>query len=155
MGAKCEKRKVYSGIFQVTFFAFRTPFFTFCISQHFTPGSTFAQKLKGFRGLFLRGINKAWNSPEMRKVHSEYFVFCSVFRKKTFAKYARIAKYEKCTAGLRCSTSANKLIELEYYYIWYLNVSVSWSKNINIISHNFSYISGYKRIWKNTFFILK
>ncbi len=62
--AKCEKRKVYSGVFRVTFFAF-------CISQHFTPGSAFVQKVKGFRGLFFRGINKIRNSHEIRKVYSQ------------------------------------------------------------------------------------
>ncbi len=33
MGAKCEKQKVYSEVFCVTFFAFRAPFFTFRISR--------------------------------------------------------------------------------------------------------------------------
>ncbi len=76
---KCEKRKVYSGVFSVTFFAFRAPFFAFCISKHFAPG--LAWKLKGLCGLFFRGFNKTQNLHEMRKVYSECFVFCGVFHK--------------------------------------------------------------------------
>ncbi len=92
MSVKCEKRKVYSGVFCITFFAFR-------ISQHFTPGSAFARKLKGLRGLFFRSINKTRNSHEMRKyiVSVSYFV---VYYAKTFAKYPQNAKYEKCIASL-------------------------------------------------------
>ncbi len=56
--AKCEKRKVYSRVFHITFFAF-------CISQYFVPRSAFAQKLKGFCGLFLCGIDKTRNSHEI------------------------------------------------------------------------------------------
>ncbi len=55
---ECEKQKVYSWVFHMTFFAFRAPFFAFCISQHFAPGLAFARTLKGFRGSFFRGINK-------------------------------------------------------------------------------------------------
>ncbi len=43
MGAKCEKRKVYSGVFRATVFAVRAPFFALGISQHFMRGTkTFA-----------------------------------------------------------------------------------------------------------------
>ncbi len=79
MGVKYEKQKLYSGVCRVTFFVFRAPFYTFCILQHFAPGSAFVWKLKGFRGLFFCGINKTRNSPEMRKVYSECFIFCGVF----------------------------------------------------------------------------
>ncbi len=36
-------------------------------------------KLKGFHGLFFRGINETQNLSEMRKVYSECFAFCGVF----------------------------------------------------------------------------
>ncbi len=44
-------------------------------SQHLRENS------EGFYGLFFRGINKTWNSHEIRKVYSECFVFRGVFRK--------------------------------------------------------------------------
>ncbi len=65
------------------FFRILRPFFAFRISQHFAPGSAFTQKVKGFRGLFFRGINKTRNSYETRKVYCECFVFRGVFRKNT------------------------------------------------------------------------
>ncbi len=68
---KCEKWKVYRRVFCVTFFVFCTPFFAFCILQHFAPGSAIARKVKGFHGLFFCGINKTWNSHEIRKVFSQ------------------------------------------------------------------------------------
>ncbi len=49
--------------------------------SHFAPGSVFAQKLKGFRSLFFRGINKTQNSAEMQKGYSECFAFLGAFRK--------------------------------------------------------------------------
>ncbi len=52
----------------------------FRISQHFVPGSAFARRLKGFRGLFFCGINKKRNSPEMRNAYNECFAFYGVFR---------------------------------------------------------------------------
>ncbi len=63
------------------FFAFCAVSFTFCISQHFAPGSAFARKVKWFRDLFFCGINKARNLHEIWKVYSECFVFPGVFRK--------------------------------------------------------------------------
>ncbi len=63
---------MYSGVFRTSLFAFR-------ISQHFAPGPAFMRKVKGFCGLFFCGINKTLNSPEMRKVYSEYFIFYGVF----------------------------------------------------------------------------
>ncbi len=53
---KCKKQKVCSGVFYVTFLRSAPRFFHF--SQHFAPGLTFVRKVKGFRGLFFRGINK-------------------------------------------------------------------------------------------------
>ncbi len=88
MGAACEKWKVYSGVFHVLFFAFH-------ISQHFAPGPAFMGKLKGFCGLFFRGINKTRNLHEIRKVYSECFTFCGVSRTHSWN-----VKYEKCIAGL-------------------------------------------------------
>ncbi len=41
MNAKCEKQKVYSGVFCATFFLFCNLFFAFRMSQHLT-GSAFA-----------------------------------------------------------------------------------------------------------------
>ncbi len=60
------------------FFRISRPFFHF---SHFAPGSAFARKLKGFRGLFFRSVNKTQNLPKMRKVYSECFAFCGVSRK--------------------------------------------------------------------------
>ncbi len=88
MAAKCEKRKVYSGVFCVIFFTFCAPFFV-----HFASGSAFTRKFKGFCGLFFRGINKTQNSHKMGEyiVSVSHFVVC-------FAK--TLAKCEKCIAGL-------------------------------------------------------
>ncbi len=72
---------MYSEVFRATFFHILRPFFRF--SQHFVPGSAFARKLKGFRDLFLSGINKTRNLHEIRKVYRECFVFGGVFRKNT------------------------------------------------------------------------
>ncbi len=80
MIAKCVKQKVYSEVFCITFFVFRTPFFTFHILRHFVAGLALARKVKVLRGLFFRGISKAQNSHETRKVYSECFVFHGVFR---------------------------------------------------------------------------
>ncbi len=96
MGTTCEKWKVYSGEFHATFFAFP-------ISQHFAPGSAFAQKLKGFRGLFFRSINKTRNLPEMRKVYSECFA-------KTFAKYKIQKGYSQPNKVFEHFLVANELI---------------------------------------------
>ncbi len=38
------------------------------------------RKVKEFRGLFFRGINKTRNSREIRKVYSKCFIFRGVFR---------------------------------------------------------------------------
>ncbi len=77
MIAKCEKQKVFSGVFRVTFFVFRASFFT----SHFTTRSAFTQKVNEFCGLFFRGINKTRNLYDIRKVYSEYFIFRGAFRK--------------------------------------------------------------------------
>ncbi len=89
MGVKCEKWKVYGGVFRATFLHF-APLFSL-----FVPGSAFVRKLRRFHGLFFHSIKEAWNSHEMRRVHSECFVFCGVFREK----HSWNAKYEKCIAG--------------------------------------------------------
>ncbi len=95
--AKGEKQKVYSGVLCVTFFAFRIPFFTFHISQHFAPGSAIAQKVVGFCG-----INKTQKSCEIQKMYSECFVFRVMFR-ENIRKI--LVKYKKGIAGLRRLTS--------------------------------------------------
>ncbi len=78
-------RKVYSEMFCATFSPFRTPFFSFGILQHFTPGLAFMHKVKGFCGLFFRGINKTrnWIKYEKCIVSVLYFVVCFA---KIFAK---------------------------------------------------------------------
>ncbi len=60
---------MYNGIFRATFFVFCAPFFALHILHQ---GRAFAQKLKGFHGLFFRGINKT------QKVY-EGFVLRGVF----------------------------------------------------------------------------
>ncbi len=76
----CEMRKTKSVQRGIShhFFHVSHPF---CHFSHFTPRLAFARKLKGFRGLLFRSINKTRNSPEMRKVYSECFAFRGVFRK--------------------------------------------------------------------------
>ncbi len=49
------------------------------LSSHFAPGSAFARKVKGFCGLFFRGINKTQKLHGIRKVYSECFIFHGVF----------------------------------------------------------------------------
>ncbi len=70
---------------------------------HFGPGSAFTRKVKGFCGLFVRGINKTRNSHEMQKVYGKGFVFWCYFS-KTFAQYPQNANYEKCIAAHRENT---------------------------------------------------
>ncbi len=62
--AKCEKQKMYSVVFRVTFFTSCALFFTFHFLQHFAPGSAFARKVKDFAVYFLGALIKtkfAWN----------------------------------------------------------------------------------------------
>ncbi len=75
-----KKERCIAGYF-VSLYSLFTPLFS-----HFVPGSAFTRKVKGFRGSFFHGINKTWNSYEMRKVYSECFVFCGVFFAKILAK---------------------------------------------------------------------
>ncbi len=70
-----KMKSVWRGISCHFFFAFYASFFAFRISQHFVPGSAFAQKVKGFRSLFFCDINKIRSSHEIRKAYSERFVF--------------------------------------------------------------------------------
>ncbi len=95
--AKCEKQKVYSEVFCVTFFAFCASFFAFGISQL---GQHSCKNSKGFRGLLLRGINKTRNSHEMRKVLVSVSYSMACFA-KTFVKYSQNTKYKECIAGLQ------------------------------------------------------
>ncbi len=74
-----KNEKCITGYFAPLFSRFAALFLAFCISQHFAPGSAFMQKVKGFFGLFFRGINKTRNLHEMRKVYGECFVFHGVF----------------------------------------------------------------------------
>ncbi len=70
-----KNKKCIAGYIASLFSRFVLPFFTFRTLQHFTPGSAFAQNIKGFCGLLFCGINKTRNSHEIRKVYSECFVF--------------------------------------------------------------------------------
>ncbi len=100
MGTKCKKQKVYSKVFCATFFAFHIPFFAFCISQHFAPGSAFTWKVKGFHGLLFAALIKLETHMKCEKYIGSvsYFV---VWFTKTFVKYPRNAKYEKCIAAIK------------------------------------------------------
>ncbi len=84
-----------SEVFRVTFFTFCTSFLAFRISQNFAPGLAFARKVKGFRGLFFRGINKTRNLHEIQKVYSECFVFCGVLRKHSRREIPAKCKIQK------------------------------------------------------------
>ncbi len=116
MNAKCEKQKVHSRVFHVTFFAFHVPFFSFRILQHFVPGSAFVQKLKGFRGLFFAALVKHEIRLKCKKciLSVSYFVVC-------FAKYPQNAEFEKCTASLKV-----------HNYIWEENgkINTLWYKSL-------------------------
>ncbi len=89
--------------FCVTFFVFHASFFTFRTLQHFAPGSAFAQNSKDFVVYFFGALIKRKIRMKCEKctVSASYFVVCFA---KTFAKYARNTKYEKCIAGLRLAT---------------------------------------------------
>ncbi len=89
---KCGKPKMYSGIFRITFFAVRTTFFA--------PVLAFAQKFKGFHGLFFFAAlmkHEIRMKYEKCLVSVSYFVVCFA---KTHAKYPWHVKYEKCKVGL-------------------------------------------------------
>ncbi len=83
--AKCEKWEVYCGVFRFTFFAVYTGVGIRAKSQRILwfifSWSAFVRKVKGFCGLFFRGINKTQNSYEIRKWYSECFVFRKNIRK--------------------------------------------------------------------------
>ncbi len=130
MDAECEKWKVYSGVFRITFFAFHAPFFAFRISQHFALGLAFARKLKGFRGLFFRGINKTWNSPEMRKVYRQCFVFRGVFREIP-AKCEIRKVYNRSKDAPWSFAELKKKIEHLIFYKCISNFPESYSKITN------------------------
>ncbi len=84
-GRKMRKMKsVQRGILRY-FFRVSLNFFRFL---HFAPELAFTQKVNRFRGLLFRGINKTRNLHVTRKLYSECFVFCCVFRKK----HSQIAK---------------------------------------------------------------
>ncbi len=84
-----KKRKVYSGLFCVTFLLF-----PFCarVDIH-------AKTQKDFVVYFFHSINKTWNSHEMQKVFSECFVFCASFCKNIREIPAK-CEIQKCIAGL-------------------------------------------------------
>ncbi len=73
--AKCEKQKVYSVVFHVTFLHFAPLFlfFAFCARVGIRA------KSQKFRSLFFCGINKTQNLYELWKVYRECFVFRRVF----------------------------------------------------------------------------
>ncbi len=159
MGAKNEKCK--EGYFASLFSHFAL-FFRFL--QYFTPGSAFAQKLEGFCGLFFRGINKTQNSPEMWKciVSVSYFVVCFA---KTFVKYTRNTKYEKCIADLMyyscrrtkkrikdCEPSEQKICWYDPFTsvlvpFWSLNGPVWFSTYCNPVEgSNFYFVRNYANL---------
>ncbi len=90
-----EKWKVYSGVFCITFFAFRKPFFAFRISCQ---GQHLREKSKDFVVYFFAALIKHKIHVKYEKciVSVSYFVAC-------FAKYPQNAKYEKCIASLTIS----------------------------------------------------
>ncbi len=94
---KCNKQKVYSGVFRVTFFRVLHSFFSL-----FAPESPFARKVKGFRFLSPKSLIKheIYMKYEKCVVSVSYFMVCFA---KTFAN----AKYKKCIAGLAIITQQN------------------------------------------------
>ncbi len=110
MGAKCEKWEAYSRVFRVPFFRF----------LHFASGLAFTRKVKGFRGLFFRGINDTRNSHEMRKVYNECFVLWCVLRQT-------LAKCEKCIASL---TIYRMFCYSTLSHHWYTRVGKSHTTNL-------------------------
>ncbi len=91
------------------FFRVSRPFFHF--SQHFVPGLTFGWKVRGFCGLFFRGINKIRNLHEIWKciVSVSYFMVCYV-------------KYKTCIAGLTTFSGAKIM------YPSANHTDISWSE---------------------------
>ncbi len=89
-GVKCKKLKVYSRVFHVTFFTFRTPFFTFRILRY---GQHSRKKSKDFVVYFFAALIKHEIHMKCEKctVSTSYFMVC-------FAK--TLAKCGKCIAGL-------------------------------------------------------
>ncbi len=105
---KCEKRKVYSGVFCVTFlrlFFLRFSKFEF---SNFGAFSAFSQKVKGFSSIFFCGIKKVRMKYEMCIVNDSYFVVRSV---KIFTKHPRNTKYQMCIAGYRRTLNLLKPFE--------------------------------------------
>ncbi len=89
-----EMRKIKSVWWGISchFFRVLRPFFRF---SHFAPGLVFTQKLKGFRGLFIRHINKKRNLPKMLKMCSECFAFRGVFREMRNTKSVYSQSYKQ------------------------------------------------------------
>ncbi len=89
-----EKQKVYSGIFRITSFAFRAPFFAFLISHQ---GRHSHEKSKDFVIYFLTALIKH----EIRMKYEKCFVFRDMFHKIP-------TKYKKCVRPYRCTVYSIK-----------------------------------------------
>ncbi len=79
MGAKCEKQKVYSGVFRVPFLTFCDPFFAFAFQSISRQSRLSFEKSKDFVVYFFVTLTKH----EMRIMYSECFIFRGVFCKNT------------------------------------------------------------------------
>ncbi len=80
--------------------------------SHFTPGSAFARKVKGFCGLVFRGINKIQNSHE---IETCIVMFCILWC--VLQKHLQNTKYEKCIVCLtRHLAKSEKLVDWLYTY---------------------------------------
>ncbi len=96
---KCEKQKVFSEVFHVTFFAFCASFL------HIAPRLAFVRKEKGF---LKQNTKFEWNA----KVYSECLVFYNVYPKNT----RKIpAKYDKSIASLLDNTISKIIIIYDLY----------------------------------------
>ncbi len=90
IGAKCEKRKVYSGVFHATFFEFRS------ISHQ---GRHLRENSKDFVVYYFVALMKHEICLKWEKCITSVLHFVVCFA-KTSRIYPRNAKYEKCIAGL-------------------------------------------------------
>ncbi len=98
MIAKCEKRKVYNGVFCVIFFSFSL--FAFHSISHQCRHSH--EKSKDFVVNFFAALIKHDICMKYEKCIASVLYFVVIFV-KTFVRYLRNAKYEKCITSLRSS----------------------------------------------------
>ncbi len=102
---KCEKQKVYKRGFCISH-----PFFIFCISQHFVG------KVKGFHGLFFRGIKPATHYSSLftkmtKLLFCEKIEFHKTWRKEVYTLFVIGCSSCKCVQQLRYGEKIFKFVK--------------------------------------------